>query len=33
VLVVVANFSDLTTPTGPSAEYFVPNWQTIPSGS
>jgi pullulanase len=33
-VVVVANFSDYTTPNalGPGAEYFVPNWPSIPAG-
>ena len=33
-IVVVANFSDFTTPNalGPTAEYFVPNWPPTPSG-
>jgi len=31
-VVVVANFSDYTTPPGPSAEYVVPNWPPTPPG-
>jgi glycosidase len=33
-VVVVANFSDFTTPNAlsPSAEYFVPNWPNTPAG-
>jgi pullulanase len=33
-VVVVANFSDFTTPFAhcPNAEYFVPNWPTTPVG-
>lgn len=32
VVVVVANFSDFTTPGGPGAEYVVPNWPATPRG-
>ena len=32
VVVVVANFSDFTTPPCPSAEYVVHNWPTTPPG-
>jgi pullulanase len=32
LVVVVANFSDYTTPPGPSAEYVVPNWPVTPPG-
>jgi glycosidase len=32
VVVVVANFSDFTTPPSPSAEYVVHNWPTTPPG-
>jgi pullulanase len=32
VVVVVANFSDYTTPPGPSAEYVVPTWPPTPPG-
>jgi pullulanase len=32
VVVVVANFSDFTTPDGPGAEYVVPHWPTTPAG-
>jgi hypothetical protein len=32
VVVVVANFSDLSTPPGPSPDYVVHNWPTDPSG-
>lgn len=32
VVVVVANFSDYTTPPGPNAEYLVHNWPTTPPG-
>lgn len=32
IVVVVANFSDFTTPSGPSAEYVVHNWPTTPAG-
>jgi glycosidase len=32
VVVVVANFSDYTTPPGPSAEYVVPTWPATPPG-
>jgi glycosidase len=32
VAVVVANFSDFATPSGPSAEYVVHNWPTTPPG-
>jgi len=31
-VVVVANFSDFTTPPGPSAEYVVNNWPATPPG-
>ena len=33
-IVVVANFSDYTTPNAlsPGSEYFVPNWPATPSG-
>ncbi|WP_448639251.1 hypothetical protein [Geodermatophilus sp. URMC 63] len=31
-VVVVANFSDYTTPPGPSAEYVVPTWPATPPG-
>jgi len=31
-VVVVANFSDFTTPPGPTAEYVVHNWPTTPPG-
>jgi hypothetical protein len=30
--VVVANFSDFTTPPSPSAEYVVRNWPATPPG-
>jgi glycosidase len=32
VAVVVANFSDFATPSGPSAEYVVHNWPATPPG-
>jgi 1,4-alpha-glucan branching enzyme len=32
VVVVVANFSDFTTPGGPGAEYVVPAWPPTPPG-
>jgi pullulanase len=32
VVVVVANFSDFTTPAGPNAEYVVHNWPATPAG-
>jgi pullulanase len=32
VVVVVANFSDFTTPPSPSAEYVVRNWPATPPG-
>lgn len=32
VVVVVANFSDYTTPPGPNAEYLVHNWPSTPPG-
>jgi hypothetical protein len=32
VVVVVANFSDLSTPPGPSPEYVVHDWPADPSG-
>jgi pullulanase len=32
VVVVVANFSDFTTPPSPSAEYIVHNWPSTPPG-
>jgi glycosidase len=32
VVVVVANFSDFTTPAGPSASYLVANWPPTPAG-
>ena len=32
VVVVVANFSDFSTPPGPSPEYVVHNWPADPSG-
>jgi pullulanase len=31
-VVVVANFSDYTTPSGPFAEYVVPSWPPTPPG-
>ena len=31
-VVVVPNFSDYTTPPGPSAEYVVPTWPPTPPG-
>jgi hypothetical protein len=33
-VVVVANFSDFTTPNAlaPGSEYFVPNWPATPAG-
>jgi glycosidase len=32
IVVVVANFSDFTTPAGPDAEYVVPHWPPTPPG-
>jgi pullulanase len=32
IVVVVANFSNFATPSGPSAEYIIRNWPTTPPG-